>query len=310
MLKELWAIKYRPNTIENYIFQSDAHKAQVLQFIKDQDFPHLLLYGHHGTGKTTLGLLLKDALGVEDMDFLQLNSSKDNSVDIIRNKVATFSSTIATGPFKLILFDEAHRLTPPAQDALRAFLEDPQVSLNMRVIFTANHLNNLTVELRSRLLEIKYTKLDKELMLEKVGEILSKEKIKVTSIELLESYIDMAYPDFRKITSLLQANSRTGILQQPTEVDESAQYNIEILELLEAGQWEAIRDLVCKTVDGDDFIAVYKFIYSYIHEVGKFKNEDKYKQAIIVIADHLYRHAFSADAEINFTACIIRLTEI
>lgn len=310
MLRELWPIKYRPTSVENYIFQNEAHKNQVLQFIKDQNIPNLLLYGHHGTGKTTLGYLLKNALEIDDSDFLYLNSSKDNSVDVIRNRVAAFSSTIATGPFKLILFDEAHRLTPQAQDSLRGFLEDPQVSLNMRAIFTANHINSLTVELRSRFLEIKYKSLDKDSLLERAAEILTKEKVKVPKIELLDQYIDLTYPDFRKLILLLEQNSLTGVLQEPTEIDESAQYNIEILELLEKGQWEAIRDLVCKTVDGDDFVEVYKFIYNYIHEIEKFTDETKYKQAIIIIADHLYRHTISADAEINFTACIIRLTEI
>src|SRR6185312_8447890 len=112
MLKELWSIKYRPTSIDNYIFQSEGHKNQISQFIADKSFPHLLLHGHHGTGKTTLGFLLKNELGIDDSDFLYQNSSKDNSVDSIRNRIAAFSSTIATGPFKLVLFDEAHRLTP------------------------------------------------------------------------------------------------------------------------------------------------------------------------------------------------------
>jgi replication factor C small subunit len=58
MAKELWTEKYRPNTVEGYVFRDESQKRQVQTWIKDQSIPHLLLSGSPGIGKTTLAKLL------------------------------------------------------------------------------------------------------------------------------------------------------------------------------------------------------------------------------------------------------------
>jgi replication factor C small subunit len=53
----LWAEKYRPNTVENYIC-NDQLRGILKDFISKKDIPHLLLHGNAGTGKTTLAKIL------------------------------------------------------------------------------------------------------------------------------------------------------------------------------------------------------------------------------------------------------------
>lgn len=310
MVKPIWPIKYRPRTIDDYIFQDNKQKELFIKYIKDGSIPNLMLIGHRGTGKTTIALILKNALGIEDSDFLQLNASHDNSVDVIRQKVTAFATTMAMGSFKLIIFDEADWLSQSAQATLRGFLEDEAITSNVRCIFTVNYPKKIMPEIRSRCVELIFNKLNKNILLEKSAEILSKEKVKVKSIELLEKYIELTYPDFRKLLNLLDENTVNGVLQEPTEVDSAIEYKLQILELLDKNNWESIRDIVCANVDGDEWPEVYKFLYDYIHETDKFKDPKKWKQAIVIIADHLYRHGLCADSEINFCACIIRLTEL
>jgi replication-associated recombination protein RarA len=57
-MKELWTEKYRPNTVENYVFTDPEQRQTVESWIKDGIIPHLLLSGSPGTGKTTLAKIL------------------------------------------------------------------------------------------------------------------------------------------------------------------------------------------------------------------------------------------------------------
>ena len=65
-MKELWVEKYRPKTIEDYVFKDEAQKRQVKSWIKEGSIPHLLFSGSAGIGKTTLAKVLLNELDIED----------------------------------------------------------------------------------------------------------------------------------------------------------------------------------------------------------------------------------------------------
>lgn len=311
-VKRLWADKYRPKTLDEYLFQDEAHKAIIQKYIQEKSIPHLMFAGHRGTGKTALALLLKDELGIEDCDFLTLNASDDNSVEVIRTKVKNFISTFALGPFKIVFMDEADGLTVNAQEALKSMMSDGVFSENARFIMTCNRPQKIIPEIQdSRCHVFNFKSLSKDDMLTRLAEVLTAEKVKVANIEVLDTYVNMAYPDMRKLLMLAEQNTIDGTLAaEPVSKDTSIEYKLEILSLLDAGNWEAIRNIVCENVDGDEWIEVYRFMYNYLHEVDRFKDVKKWKQGIIIIADHLYKHDKCADNEINFAACAIRLTDI
>lgn len=311
-MKTLWSIKYRPTTIDNYIFQDDAMKAQIEKFVREKNIPHLMLSGHRGTGKTSLVHVLKHHLEIDDIDFLAINASNENSVETIRSKIMGFISTHAISQFKIVLLNEADYLTINSQAILRTILEDEDIYNNARFILTYNYSNKIIPELKSRSQELFFRTLNRDKVLEHTAIILKKEKVKVASIELLEKYIDLAFPDLRKILQTLQDNVLDGRLQEPssTTTDSSVEYKVHIIELFEKGDWQGIRDVVNKNVDGDEFVELYKFFYEYLGEIAKFKDVNKHKAGIVVIADHLYRNSLVADQEINFIAFIIRLLEI
>jgi len=58
MKNSLWVEKYRPNTVEEYVFVDENQKQIVQRWISDESIPHLLLSGDPGTGKTTLAKVL------------------------------------------------------------------------------------------------------------------------------------------------------------------------------------------------------------------------------------------------------------
>ena len=84
---ELWTEKYRPKTVDGYVFADENQRRQVSTWIKDKSIPHLLLSGSPGIGKTTLAKLVLNEIGIEDYDILEINASRDNGVDFLKTKI-------------------------------------------------------------------------------------------------------------------------------------------------------------------------------------------------------------------------------
>ena len=120
----LWCEKYRPKTINEYIFHDEHHRTAFTQFIEDKTIPHLLLTGVQGSGKTTISQILIREMDPDDTDVLTINASDDRSIDTFRNTVKTFATTMGFGAFKIIHLEEACQLTPAAQAALKQFMEE------------------------------------------------------------------------------------------------------------------------------------------------------------------------------------------
>ena len=87
---KLWVEKYRPATLDDYIFHDGTHESAFRRFVADGTIPHLLLSGVQGSGKTTIARILVNALDMDPTDVLVLNASDENSVDVIREKIKAF----------------------------------------------------------------------------------------------------------------------------------------------------------------------------------------------------------------------------
>ena len=91
-MKELWTEKYRPSTLEDYVFRDDEQRQQVQAWVKDGSIPHLLFSGAPGVGKTTLAKILINELKIDAYDVLEINASRENSVDTIRDMCISYRS--------------------------------------------------------------------------------------------------------------------------------------------------------------------------------------------------------------------------
>jgi DNA polymerase III delta prime subunit len=105
-IKQLWVEKYRPSSIQEYVFQDDSQKTQVERMIRDGDIPHLLLSGVQGSGKTSLARILINALEIDEMDILEINASDKTGVDYIRDTIMGFAESFPMGKYKVIHLEE------------------------------------------------------------------------------------------------------------------------------------------------------------------------------------------------------------
>jgi replication factor C small subunit len=304
-MKELWVEKYRPKKIDGYVFRDEHQRKQVETWIKDLSIPHLLLSGAAGIGKTTLAKILISELGIEDYDVLEINASRTNSVDDVRDKITNFVQMMPFGPFKVVLLDEADYLSPNAQAALRGVMEEYHATA--RFILTCNYPNRIIPAIHSRCQGFHVERTDLTEFTARVATVLVDEVVDF-DLETLDSYVKVTYPDLRKCINLVQQNVQEGKLLVPNKGDQgAADWKFDMVELFQAGKIQDARKLLCGKLRAEEMEEVYRWLYDNLEIFGSEENQDK---AILIIKAGLVDHTLIADAEINLAATLVKLSKL
>jgi replication factor C small subunit len=306
-MKELWVEKYRPKTIEDYVFKDEAQKRQVKSWIKEGSIPHLLFSGSAGIGKTTLAKVLLNELNIEEYDVLEINASRENSVDVIRDKITNFVQMIPFGPFKVVLLDEADYLTLNAQAILRGLMET--YSSTSRFILTCNYPNKVIPALHSRCQGFHVEKTDQTEFTARVATILVTEGVDF-DLDVLDTYVKLTYPDLRKCINQVQQNvTESNTLAAPTAGDnDSSDYKIEMVELFKRGKIKEARTLLCGRARPEEMEELYTWMYNNLDLFGA--NEEQKDSALLIIKQGLVDHVICADSEINLAAVLVKLARL
>ena len=306
-MKELWVEKYRPKKVKDYVFRDTSQKKQVESWIKEGSIPHLLLSGAAGIGKTTLARVLCNELNIEDFDVLEINASRDNNVETVRDKIINFVQMIPFGPFKVVLLDEADYLTPNAQAILRGVMET--YSSTSRFILTCNYPNRIIPALHSRCQGFHVEKNDQTEFTARVATILVTENIDF-DLDTLDTYVKTAYPDLRKCINLVQQNiTEDNVLAAPTSGDSGgADYKIAMVELFKKGKIQDARKLLCGKARPEEMEDIYRWMYDNLELFGD--SDEKKDSALLIIKQGLVDHTLIADAEINLAATLAKLARL
>ena len=304
-MNNLWVEKYRPNTLDGYVFRDSNQRQQIESWVKEKTIPHLLFSGNAGIGKTTLAKILLNLLEVNDLDVLEVNASRVNSVDDVRNKITNFVQMIPFGDFKVVLLDEADYLSHNAQAALRGVMEDYHTTA--RFILTCNYPNKVIPALHSRCQGFHIEKVDITEFTARVATILVEESIEF-DLDTLDTYVKATFPDLRKCINMVQMNSIDGALKAPSQGDQgSSDYKIQMVELFKAGKISQARKLVCGQARPEEMEEIYRWLYD---NVVLFGSDESQEKAILIIKQGLVDHTLVSDPEINLAATMIRLSHI
>ena len=305
-MKQLWVEQYRPKDIDGYVFRDETQREQVKQWIKEGTIPHLLFSGAAGIGKTTLAKILINALGIDTYDVLEINASRENNVDNVRNNITNFVSTMPFGTFKIVLLDEADFLSPNAQAALRGVMEE--YSQTARFILTCNYPHKIIPALHSRCQGFHIEKVDHTEFTARAATVLVTEGVEF-DLDVLDSYVKATYPDLRKCLNLLQMNAVDGKLKTPSESNTgTADYKLAMVDLFKAGKVREARTLLCSQARPEEMEEIFKWMYNNLELFAQ--TEEQKDEAIIAIRKGAANASLVADQEINLSATFTELIQI
>jgi len=295
----LWVEKYRPKNLDSYVGNENLKK-KVSRYIKEGDVPHLLLFGNAGTGKTTLAKLIVKNI---ECDHMYINASDENSVDVMRNKIKDFASSVGFKPLKVIILDECDFLTPNAQAALRNLMET--FSRHCRFILTCNYVEKVIDPIQSRCQVFGVTPPSKADVARQVSLILGMEEIKY-DVDKIKILIDSGYPDIRRVINSAQRQVIDGVL----DIDEKSvienDYKLKLLEYLQKNDMKTAFNSIRKLLADAkvrDYTDLYKLLYD---ELDSYAEGHK-AGVILIIAEHQYMDTSVVDKEINVMSMIVKI---
>lgn len=303
---KLWIEKYRPQKLDDVVLPAKVRAK--FEAMRGGKIPHMLLVCPPGRGKTTLAKIV--ATELTESEFIYMNASDENSVDDVRTKIKSFAETASVfGNFKVIILDEADRLSASAQDALRNIIET--FSANVRFVLTANKRSAITDAIESRVSVIDNFTLPFEDCFKRSCEILDAEGVNYDD-ETVKGILRKALPDFRKAIKMFQFNYAGGKLEEGEETE--AQFE-KFVGLLWGGikttkyEVEQLRELC---INKENEFPSYEILTQSLHAHIFREEEDKslQRKATLEIAEFLKYVGAVMDIELSFYALIIKLRHL
>jgi len=304
-IKKLWFEKHRPSNLEEYVFQNNNQKEQIQKIVASGELPHLLLSGTAGSGKTTLAEILINEMGIDDADVLRINASDKTGIDYIRDTILNFAGTYPIGKYKVVKLEEFDYMSLAAQGMLRAVLEENADTC--RFVCTCNYENKIIPAIKSRMQHMRFKAPARDDVLLRMFEILSLEGVSFEP-EIVDKYVDQAYPDMRKIINNMELNTIDSHLNNPVHDSEGGDYQFKLLDLIVEGNLRELRKTVTEQCTSDQISEVYEFLYRNIGKHPTYSiNKNAYEQALCILLDGVYKHALVAIPHLNFEATMIKL---
>jgi DNA polymerase III delta prime subunit len=276
---------------------------------------NLLLYSTSpGTCKTTISRILAG-----DLPTLELNASIDSSIDIIRQQITDFCSTLSVldgaETLKVVFFDEADGLSSAAFGALKGLIE--KFADNVRFIFTCNYLNKIPEAIQSRFLCINMEPINVEeenwlngKLVTRFGKLFQALKINISPPALTE-FIEKNSPDVRTLYNKTQAFKLSGVTEIDIITIRSNSYSyLELYQML-VGQMNPVStyQFIVSNYSGqtDDVLqALGSEFIEFIREKHPLQM-DKIPVIIISVAEYQAKRLHVIDPVVNCLAAIFSI---
>lgn len=257
----MWVEKYRPRTLNDIVGLNHIIDSLQVFLENPKTMPHLLLAGIPGTGKTTVALCIaRELFGEKWKSFtLELNASDERGINTVRDRIKDFSRYSRVGfgdaPYALIILDESDQMTRPAQTALRRIMETS--SRTSRFILICNYSSKIIEPLQSRCAIFRFSKLDKDAMVEHLKNIAEKENLRLLE-EAAERIVEYSEGDLRYAINALQ----TAAAYRKGDIDERT-----VLQVVGEASPKQVQLMLTEALNGD-FIEARKMMYDLIGQYG------------------------------------------
>jgi len=296
----LWTEKYRPTKLDDYV-GNEHLKTKVAGYLENNDIPHLLLFGRAGTGKTTLAKLIVKSI---DCDYMIINASDENNVEMVRTKVKNFASSMGFKKFKVIILDEFDYMSKEAQAILRNLMET--FSAHCRFILTCNYVEKVIEPIQSRCQSFQIVPPTKKDVAIQMSKILKAESIEF-DVKDLVPIIDASYPDIRKVINTCQLNSNKGKLKVDVQNLLENDYKMKVLDILKSNddsrnKYMKVRQAIIDS-KANDFSELYTLLYNKVDEFAP----NNTSGVILFLGEAVANSSLANDKEIIAAATMIKI---
>ena len=311
-ITQLFTEKFRPKNLVNLIVPDRIRKELSKGLIQN-----VLLFGNQGSGKTSAGFILSHPYTT-----LYINASNERGIDVIREKIGRFCSTISLEggkeKLKCVFLDEMDGATVEFFAALRSVME--KYANVARFIATANYIQKIPDPIQSRFNCISFDAINNEeeiFLIEeykkRIALIMKAAKI-FCSNEILDKFVRNDFPDLRSLMNKIQSL----YLQEVKELNEK-NYNInyDYKDLYELclnkpdKPYENYKFIVgeygSRVEDG--IVALSNDFIEYI-KINAPNKLDKIPLIIIACAEHQYQLNFVIDKVITILSLIFKIQKI
>ncbi len=240
----------RPQTLDDIIGNEITVKSLKKLLQRKKGKPTAFLFtGNSGCGKTTFARIVAKELGAHGVDFHEMNSSSFRGIDTIRDiqKQAKHMSFNSKSTAKVFFFDECHKLTADAQEAILKLAEEPPKQVFL--ILATTNPEKLTVALKRRCTDYvvkPVTSKSIRLYIRKVAKSIPKNARKLIA-EKSDGSLGIALKYADKIMDLDKEDMLEAIQQVELEIQEGIAL---CRVLLKATKFKAVSE-VLKTLEGD-----------------------------------------------------------
>lgn len=301
----LWNEEYRPDTLDKCIIPFRI-KSVLEGYVNKSDIPSLLFYGPAGCSKTTTAKAIANTLNAE---FLFINASDETGKADILNKVVPFATGISAynpdSP-KIVIMDEADRISSQGQDSLKSYME--LYSSNCRFIFTANTPSKLIKPIHSRCICFDFNIQNQEkpeLMMQFMKSCIHilKEKEIPFDTKSLQKVIVKDFPDYRTVVNNLQAYATAhGTIDEGIITFGETDIVEPLYAFIKTKDFDGVRKWLYETnySQEDIFRALYRGLNNHI--------DTKFIPSVIVIlADYQFKADRAIIPQVNILACIAEI---
>lgn len=288
---------YRPKVFDDLIFKE---KESLLNYLKEAlSLPSFIFYSSPGTGKTSCTKIIIEEL---DCDTLILNGSKENGVDIVREKVEVFVSSLSSNPKvkRLVFYEEGEKITSEAQKALKDIIE--KYSDNSFFVFTTNDVSKIDVAIQSRCVLYSFENPNKDEIYKRLEHICNQESIIFEEPEILQ-LVEQHYPDVRSMIKNIQL---AKIGDKPIDVH-SNQF-VEFYQSLKNKDIDTMRGIIYS--ETFNIQAFNRWFFRDLFMNCKNEELDKTGQIAILLADIEKSHKISVCLEIVAVANYLKIMKI
>jgi DNA polymerase III delta prime subunit len=308
-VKLLFTEKFRPKDLDSLIIPS-----RIKNELSKGLTQNLLLFGNPGSGKTTSLFILS-----KNHTTLFINARAEANVDLVRNRVSNFCSTISLEDgkekLKCVIIDELDGASSGFMDAIKVPIE--KYANMARFICATNYIQKIPEGVLSRFNCISYDPINTEeetyLVEEykkRISLILTAAKIQYTE-EILDKFVRNDFPDMRAMLNKLQSFYLQGIKELNAK---NFNINFDFVDLF---------NLCLKK--NDKPYENYKFIISqYSSKIDDALNSlggdfvehikinastklDKIPLVLIAVAEHQAQRTMVIDSLITLLSCVCKL---